>query len=150
MAQQVTRPVNPAEPFVLDGAPWIRVVPLRTPTLPPATHTNCYLIGAGASVIVIHPASPYDDEQARLDDFVQAHNLRPSEIVLTHHHVDHVSGATALAARHGIGVAAHAETAKRLRGRVTVDRLLDEGDELPGGLRAVHTPGHAPGHLCFV
>src|SRR5437762_3235465 len=33
----VTHAVN--DPFVLDGAPWIRIVPLRTPTLPPATHT---------------------------------------------------------------------------------------------------------------
>ena len=32
------------------------------------------------------------------------------------------------------------------------DRLLEHGDlaELPGwSLRAVHTPGHTPGHLCF-
>jgi glyoxylase-like metal-dependent hydrolase (beta-lactamase superfamily II) len=32
------------------------------------------------------------------------------------------------------------------------DRLLDDGDlaDLPGWhLRALHTPGHTPGHLCF-
>ena len=32
------------------------------------------------------------------------------------------------------------------------DRLLEHGDvaDLPGwSLRAVHTPGHTPGHLCF-
>jgi ribonuclease/clavin/mitogillin len=153
MAPDVTRPVNAGDPFVLDGAPWIRVVPLRTPTLPPATHTNCYLIGDGPSVIVVDPASPWAEEQARLDDFVHTHQLQPSEVVLTHHHVDHVSGATALAARHGIPIAAHAETAARLRGRVAVDRSIEDGARLPGGptgMVALHTPGHAPGHLCFV
>jgi endoribonuclease LACTB2 len=153
MAPDVTRPVNAGDSFVLEGAPWIRVVPLLTPTLPPATHTNCYIIGDGPSVIVVDPASPWAEEQAKLDDFVQTHNLRPTEIVLTHHHVDHVSGATALARRHGIGIAAHAETAARLQGRVVVDRLLEDGERLPGGpsgLTALHTPGHAPGHLCFV
>jgi ribonuclease/clavin/mitogillin len=153
MAADVTRSVNVGDPFVLADAPWIRVVPLRTPTLPPATHTNCYIIGDGPSVIVVDPASPWPEEQAKLDDFVQTHQLQPSEVVLTHHHVDHVSGAMALAQRHGIGVAAHAETAAKLHGRVVVDRLLDDGAQLPGGptgLMALFTPGHAPGHLCFV
>jgi glyoxylase-like metal-dependent hydrolase (beta-lactamase superfamily II) len=34
----------------------------------------------------------------------------------------------------------------------TPDRLIEDGDiaDLPGwGLRALHTPGHTPGHLCF-
>src|SRR5581483_3819767 len=73
--------------------------------------------------------------------------------LLTHHHVDHVSGAAHLAARLGVPVAAHRETAARVRGRVEVTRLIDDGERLPygpKGLRALFTPGHAPGHLCFV
>src|SRR5438552_616627 len=46
----------------IEMRPGIRLVPLRTPTLPPATHTNCYVVG-GDEVIVIDPASPYDEEQ---------------------------------------------------------------------------------------
>jgi len=36
--------------------------------------------------------------------------------------------------------------------RCRVDREILEGDEIPGtgGLRAVHTPGHTPGHLSFI
>lgn len=32
------------------------------------------------------------------------------------------------------------------------DRLLEDGEvaTLAGGIRAIHTPGHTPGHLCFV
>jgi flavorubredoxin len=46
--------------------PGIVLVPLRTPTLPPATHTNCYIVG-GDEVIVIDPASPYEEEQILLE-----------------------------------------------------------------------------------
>jgi endoribonuclease LACTB2 len=140
-----------SQPFVLDGAPWIRVVPVRTPTLPPATHTNCYIVGDASGVIVIDPASPYEEEQARLDAELGDRPVR--ELVLTHHHVDHVSGARHLAERLGVGVAAHAETAARLVGRVDVTRIIEDGERLavgPAGLTAMFTPGHAPGHLCFV
>ena len=142
-------------PTLLDGAPWIRIFPVRTPTLPPATHTNVYLIGE-KRLCAIDPASPYEDEQAALDHAIAElarAGERVAEIVLTHHHVDHVSGAAHLAERLGVGIAAHADTAARLRGRVAVTRLIEDGELLdfgPGGLRALHTPGHAPGHLCFV
>lgn len=138
---------RPAEPV----APGIAVLALRTPTLPPATHTGCYLAGDGA-LIAIDPASPWPDEQARLAETVAARG-RLALIALTHHHADHVGAAAALAARTGAPIAAHAATADRLRGRVAVDRLLDDGDVLEAGgvrLRALFTPGHAPGHLAFL
>ena len=49
-------------------APGIRVLALRTPTLPPAAHTNVYLVGPEAGpVAVVDPGSPYPEEQAILD-----------------------------------------------------------------------------------
>ncbi len=137
---------------ILDTTPWIQIFPVRTPTLPPATHTNVYALEGPSGFFVIDPASPYDDERAALDAALAELKKPVREIVLTHHHVDHASGAAYLAARLGVGVAAHAETASRLSGRVQVTRLLDEGDRLPAGpdgFVALHTPGHAPGHLCF-
>ncbi len=141
------------ESFTVDGAPWIRVLPLRTPTLPPATHTNCYIVGDAARAVAIDPATPYADEQARLDAYLDAEGVRLAAIVLTHHHVDHVADAARLAARWNAPVLAHHETAARVAGRVQISRTLDEGERVdagPRGLRAVFTPGHAPGHLCFV
>ena len=139
--------------FTVDKAPWIRVLPLRTPTLPPATHTNCYIVGEASRVVVIDPATPYTDEQARLDAYLAGEGVRVEAVVLTHHHVDHVGDAARLAAKHGVPVVAHRETAARVSGRVQVARTLDDGERLdvgPAGLRALFTPGHAPGHLCFV
>jgi endoribonuclease LACTB2 len=136
----------------------VAVCPVRTPTLPPATHTNAYVMSGGADLVVIDPASPYDDERAALDrelDRLVADGARLLAILLTHHHLDHVSGASHLAARTGAPIWAHADTARLLAGHVAVDRLLASGDVIelggdrPRRVRAIHTPGHAPGHLCF-
>lgn len=140
---------------VADG---VRVIPLRTPTLPPAAHTGCYVVGpttGRGGLVVVDPASPYPEEQAELDAWLDAEAAAgrpPVVIALTHHHGDHVGGASHLAARFGCPVAAHVQTASRLAGRITVDRPLDDGDQLEAGgwrARAVLTEGHAPGHLCF-
>lgn len=137
-------------------APGIALTPLRTPTLPPATHTNCYVVGTG-EVVVIDPASPHADERAELDRALDALIAAGGTVVgiwLTHHHGDHVGGVEYLRQRLGVPVAAHEATAARLR--FPVDQQLADGDErvlagpVPRRLRAVLTPGHAPGHLCFL
>lgn len=133
--------------------------PVRTPTKPPATHTNSYIIGS-RELVILDPASPYEEEQAALascvDDLLkEGRTIR--EIILTHLHPDHVGGVDALTKHLGgrVPVAAHALTAEALRGSVHVDRFIEDGElielagESPITLRAMHTPGHARGHLCF-
>jgi endoribonuclease LACTB2 len=128
-------------------APGIRVLALRTPTLPPATHTNVYLVGPDAGpVAVVDPGSPYPDQQAILDTVLTQTSI--AMVLLTHHHGDHAGGATALAKRWGVPIVAHAATARRLAGRVHVDTTIDDA-EVVHGMTAVFTPGHAEGHLCF-
>ena len=130
---------------------------LRTPTLPPVAHTNCYVIGH-RQAIVVDPGSPYAPEQARLLE--RLHRLRGSggalqAILLTHHHKDHVGGALALATALQVPVAAHPETFARLAelGRAPcAPRELFDGSvlEVDGrSIEVLHTPGHAPGHLCL-
>lgn len=134
--------------------------PVRTPTKPPATHTNCYLIYTSQEILIVDPGSPYEDEQQALaqavDDLIsEGRSVR--EMVLTHVHPDHVGGVNAL--RNQLGehtkVAAHKLTAEPLRETIRVDRLIEDGEaiDLRGSpqisLRAMHTPGHARGHLCF-
>jgi glyoxylase-like metal-dependent hydrolase (beta-lactamase superfamily II) len=34
--------------------------------------------------------------------------------------------------------------------KATVDRFLSEGEEVIGGIRAIHTPGHSAGHLAYL
>ncbi|MEM7137289.1 MAG: MBL fold metallo-hydrolase [Myxococcota bacterium] len=138
-------------------APTIEVLPVRTPTLPPATHTNTFLVGTGRAVLV-EPATPYPDEQDVMVGWVEASRDRGIEVIAilaTHHHPDHVGGAVVLCERLGLPLWGHEMTAERLSGIVTLDRLIEDGEciELhgptPTSLTAMHTPGHAPGHLCY-
>lgn len=130
-------------------APGVGRIEVRTPTLPPATHTNAVLLGRDR-LTVVDPASPWPDEQARL--VAELASLGTVErIVLTHHHADHVGGVEALRAALGdVPVVAHPVTAELLRGEIRVDATLGEGDVLDADgvvLDVLHTPGHAPGHL---
>lgn len=138
-------------------APTIEVLPVRTPTLPPATHTNTFMVGT-AQAVLIEPATPYEDELDVMVSWVEASRARgvePFAILATHHHPDHVGGAVQLCERLDLPLWGHAMTAQRLDGVVSLDRLLEDGDRIeldgptPTALTALHTPGHAPGHLCY-
>jgi ribonuclease/clavin/mitogillin len=133
----------------------VSMLSLRTPTLPPATHTNAYLVGTRECVLV-EPASRDAQELAKVQAWVEAFRRTGGQLralVLTHHHPDHVGGAEALREAFGVPVWAHAETAARIA--APVDRILEHGERIeldgpaPRTLEVVHTPGHAPGHLCF-
>ena len=130
--------------------PGLRRIELDTPTLLPATSTNAYVIGSKRA-LVVEPASPHPHEQRRLKDALARLGVSVEAIFVTHHHVDHVGGVSALRAHADVPVWAHEETAKRLP--FAVDRVVAEGDEFEADgvtWRALHTPGHAPGHVCLL
>lgn len=133
--------------------------PVRTPTRPPATHTCCYLIHTAKEFLIVDPGSPYEEEQQALAECVDemiAEGRQAREIIITHLHPDHIGGVNALKAHLGgtIPVATHRETAAALSD-IQVDRFIEDGDVIklagdpPVHLQALHTPGHARGHLCF-
>ena len=134
--------------------PAITMVPLRSETLPPATHTNAVVVGDG-DVVIVDPGSADPEELGALDRVVRE-SLGPggrvAAILLTHRHRDHIAGVAATRERYGAPVWGHAECAERL----PLDRVLREGDmiELPGRharrLRVLEAPGHARSHLAFL
>jgi glyoxylase-like metal-dependent hydrolase (beta-lactamase superfamily II)/8-oxo-dGTP pyrophosphatase MutT (NUDIX family) len=142
-------------------APGVQLLPLRTDVLPPSTHTNAYLVGR-EPMYLLDPGTNIPEEQQHLFKALDAHQragLRLTAVVLSHHHPDHIGAAAACAKRYAVPVWAHALTARALEGKVQINRTIQDGESLPLGtapagggtwhLRALHTPGHAPGHLAF-
>ena len=137
----------------VDVRPAITMVPLKTETLPPATHTNAVIVGDGEAVL-IDPGSADPAEQEALDAVVRGalgEHGRIKAILLTHQHRDHLAGVAAARARYRAPVWAH----QGVGARVAIDRALRGGDviDLPGPhprrLRVIETPGHASAHLAF-
>jgi glyoxylase-like metal-dependent hydrolase (beta-lactamase superfamily II) len=122
----------------------VSLVAARTPTLLPATHTNSYAIGR-QEVVLVEPATPYEDEQREWIAWARA--FKPISIVATHHHADHIGGAAFLSRELGIPIWAHELTAARIDAPVA--RHLHDGERIVDGWEALHTPGHAPGHVCL-
>lgn len=124
--------------------------------------TNTYLIGS-KSLAVIDPG-PMD--QAHCTAILEAAQGRPiTHILITHAHRDHVDGLEALKAETGaqsVGFGraqlAIPEALKSPSGKDFVDLdfapdvAVTDGQIIEGEdweLEALHTPGHAPDHVCF-
>ena len=141
-------------------SPQVQMTPLFCKGLPPTYYTNAFLVGRDPAYL-IDPGPAEADEQQRLFTLLDARReagARLAGVLLTHHHRDHIGAADAAARRYGVPILAHPWTARALAGKVAVDREIGDGARLdlgtaphggPWRLEALHTPGHAPGHLCF-
>ncbi len=142
-------------------APGLRRVVCRNPG--PFTYkgTNLYVIGQGEAAVV--DPGPADGDQ--LDVLMEAlKGERITHILLTHTHADHSGAVAAIRERTGAltcgmpRVPAHpGKEAIGPNGAsyiipVDYDVPLQHGSRLAGGgfeVEAVHTPGHAPDHICY-
>ncbi len=143
-------------------APRVSRVVANNPSAFTFKGTNTYLVGS-LSLAVIDPG-PNDEEHTKA--ILKAAAGRPiTHILITHAHRDHVDGLKRLVDATGaesIGygrnhLTAHPEL-KGPTGSAFVDArfkpttMVEHGDMIKGEdwtLEAIHTPGHAPDHLCF-
>ena len=133
-------------------APGVLRLTAPNPGLMTGPGTNTYVVGAGALAVI----DPGPADEAHTAAIVAAAGPRGTvrTILVTHTHVDHAPGAAALASATGAPVVAFGP-ADEFR----PDERAGEGWALslpdPDGagvrtLRAVHTPGHASDHLCWL
>jgi glyoxylase-like metal-dependent hydrolase (beta-lactamase superfamily II) len=106
--------------------------------------TNTYLVGIDEVVVV----DPGPDDDGHLGAILGCGGDRIRWVVCTHTHPDHHPLAGRLAEKTGAEVLGYDS-----RDGLRVDRELRDGDMIEATefrLRAVHTPGHASNHLCYL
>lgn len=137
--------------FPIAFAAGLRVEPLEVSTIPPHTHTNCFVVGEEELAVIDPGASgkALDPLLGWLDELT-GKGGEVAWVVLTHHHEDHVAGLDEVLQHFASRLACSRETGELLDRQP--DRVLQDGDALEVGgieLRAIACPGHAPGHLAF-
>jgi glyoxylase-like metal-dependent hydrolase (beta-lactamase superfamily II) len=108
--------------------------------------TNAYVVvcrKTGESLVV--------DAPARASEIIASlEGTRPKYILLTHDHYDHTGVIVSLRSRLKVPLATHIENTYQLK--TPPEILLKDGDSLSLGnlkIEVLHTPGHAPGSICF-
>ena len=109
--------------------------------------SNAYLVAdePGGRAVIIDSGGPSEP----LIEAIERHEVTPEQLLLTHHHHDHVAENHVYKERYGVEIRAHPLEAERL---VDVDSAIEPGEVLAvGGLRidGLHTPGHTDGMLAF-
>ena len=130
---------------------------------------NMYILWDEASrdAVVVDPGMMRDAEREMVNKMITENDLNVKHILLTHMHLDHITGARWLADQTGAEVCACALDAplgRDLKSQVeefglsiecdalTIDHNLAEGDILTLGdetIQVLHVPGHSPGGLAF-
>src|SRR6266403_47710 len=118
--------------------------------------TNTYLVGERELAVI----DPGPEDAAHVQAILDAGAGRIRWILCSHTHLDHASSAATLKKATGAKIAAMAKagTGSPPPGgehdvKLVLDQPLADGDavKLDGfSLRAIHTPGHASNHLCFL
>lgn len=103
-----------------------------------------YLIGSDGIAAIVDPRRDIDE----LLELAASHGLAIEHVLLTHIHADFVSGHVELAARTGATISISHRTDCGFE-----HRDLREGDAIAFGdleIRALETPGHTPGDVCYL
>jgi ribonuclease/clavin/mitogillin len=127
---------------------WRLALPSRT--LPPFDHTNSYVIAAAGEGLLVDLGADDPAVLAVLPQVLAALGVSAVHaLLLTHTHPDHCAGAEAFQRRFGVPVYVHPSEQQRLP--FQTQPLGDDQKVALGDLdvRALHTPGHSPGHLAF-
>lgn len=146
--------VEPGAPALTGGvdliAPNVWRIVASNPSALTGPGTNTYVIGSETRVVI----DPGPDDPAHLETIVALGGGRIEQILCTHSHSDHSPGAAPLQALTGAVVRGRPAPDDDYQDETYApDRSLDDGERIAvagASLRALHTPGHASNHVCFL
>jgi glyoxylase-like metal-dependent hydrolase (beta-lactamase superfamily II) len=105
--------------------------------------TNTYLIESPDGMVVLDPGP--DGHPEHVEAILRATGGKVDLILVSHHHHDHIGAVPALKQATGAPTAGFHQQAIP---EFAPDIKIADGDPV-AGMTAIHTPGHAPDHLCF-
>lgn len=131
-------------------APGVRRLVARNPGFMTGPGTNTYLVGTQRCAVI----DPGPHDLVHIERILEAAGGRVSAILATHTHPDHSPAVAALAQSTGAEVLGRgAPVHGRQDATFAPTKVLNDGDVVRVGdlaLRAIHTPGHASNHLCYL
>jgi glyoxylase-like metal-dependent hydrolase (beta-lactamase superfamily II)/8-oxo-dGTP pyrophosphatase MutT (NUDIX family) len=135
-------------------APALRRLTAPNPGMMTGPGTNSYLLGHGGDLAVIDPGPAIQTHVKALLDLAASLNGRIRWILTTHTHLDHSPAAQLLKQATGAElIGMPPPPFERQDPTFKPERVPAHGEriELTGcALRAIHTPGHASNHLCYL
>ncbi len=138
--------LTPGVPSAL--SPLVRRIVARNPGPFTGPGTNTYLVGIDEVAVI----DPGPDDKGHVDAIVGASmKERVRWVLLTHTHPDHWPAAKRLVKSTGAELVMFGKREKDVD--LVPDRVIKEGDTIEGsefGLEVLHSPGHAPNHVCFL
>ncbi|HUY22644.1 MAG TPA: MBL fold metallo-hydrolase [Acidimicrobiales bacterium] len=142
LARQPAAAPEPGRPVALSALVARATAP--NPGMMTGPGTNTYLVGTTELAVV----DPGPDDAGHLDALAELGDGRIRWVVVTHTHPDHAPGAAGLAARTGAEVLGFSARDGFVPARDVGDGFTLAGEGFT--LRALHTPGHASNHLCWL
>jgi len=128
----------------------------QPPFGPPAWEvSNVYFVGEGEAVLIDAGYPTHASIRRTMDAWRSLGCPRIAAILITHAHLDHMGGAIEIQKETGAPIWAHAEEGlhfEQMLPQARIDREIREGEVIEAGgvvLRALHLPGHTPGHLGY-
>lgn len=144
----------------------MEMLQIASMTFNPFQENTYILYDESGTCVIVDPGCYEPDEQQELKAFIATHDLRVTQLVNTHCHIDHVLGNEFVRQTYGVGLYIHRLDEPVLRAVSTyapnygfnqyqpavVDGYLEEGGKVRVGnttLSILFVPGHAPGHIAF-
>lgn len=131
-------------------APGVRRLVARNPGFMTGPGTNTYLVGEDRCAVI----DPGPEDEVHIARILEETGARIDAVLATHTHPDHSPAAHTLARTCGAQVLGRpAPEHGRQDASFSPHRALADGDVVRADgmrLRALHTPGHASNHLCFL